>query len=104
WIARALEKRELDRSERIHRRDLIDDEDRAAGPRDADELGHQKLRPRRVVRRPERPGEVEGRALDRQPLAILDDDLDVRGSVGPRASGERLVELDGDDLAHTLGE
>ena len=99
-----LEAGEVEPDERIRRRELVDDEDRSAGARDARELGDQQLRPRRVVQRPERACEVERRPFERQMLAVGDEHLDVRRRVRARPSGERLVELDGDHLAHPRGD
>ena len=50
-VARALESVELERDERVDRRDLVDDEHEAAGAGDADELRDRELGARHVVER-----------------------------------------------------
>src|SRR5256885_15151952 len=55
-VARALEAVEGKPGERVGRSDLVDDEDTAARTRDAHELGEDELRPRDVMKRPERAG------------------------------------------------
>jgi hypothetical protein len=54
-VACVLEARQVERDQRIRRRELIDDEDRSARARDACELRDEQLRPRRVVQRAQRP-------------------------------------------------
>src|SRR5947207_2815073 len=62
----AFEAIDLERGERVDGRDLILDHDRAAQPRDADELRDDELGPRDVVQRAPRHGEVEREGLERQ--------------------------------------
>ena len=103
-IAGALELRQLDRCERVDRRDLVDDEDGPAGARDAHELGDEQLGPARVVQRAQRPGEIERERVEWQVLAVRHDDLDVRRGIRACSLGELLVDLDRDDLAHARGK
>ena len=76
----------------------------AAGLDHARQLGDQQLGATRVVQRAQRRGEVEREVVERQLLAVADDDLDVRRSVRSRPLGHRRVDLERDDLAHARRE
>src|SRR5579862_1326968 len=62
-VTRALERVELDRGKRVTRCQLVDDEHRAARPKDAGHLRDHELRPHDVVERTCADDEIERSAL-----------------------------------------
>ena len=104
-VARDLEPVQLERGERIDRRELVDDEHRAARASHAHELCDHELRPVDVVQRAERRRDVERAVVERELLRVGLDELDVRRGVCARArSSIAGVRVDGDDLAHERRE
>ena len=77
-VAGAFEPVDGERLEWICRRQLVDDEHSPAGPRHAGKLREDELGPRHVVQRPQGPGEVEGRIVEREPLGVAFDERRVR--------------------------
>src|SRR5206468_5620096 len=76
-VAGPLEAVELERRERVGRRELVLDEDPAARYRHPGQLGYGELRPPHVVERPPRRREVEVAVLERQRGRVALDEGDV---------------------------
>jgi hypothetical protein len=103
-IPRALEPVQLEGRERVVRRDLVDDENQAAGPRDAGELRDRQLRPLDVVKGPQRAAEIEGSALELEPRDVPLDEGRVRRGIRTRALEQLRHQVDTDDLADERGQ
>ena len=100
-VASALEAIELERGERIDRRDLVDHENRRAGPRDPRKLRHDQLGPPGVVQRAQRSYDVELERIERQVLGVTDHNLDVAGSTDTGTLDHLGIAVERDHLAHS---
>ena len=97
-VAAALEAVELERRERIHRRELVVDEHAAAGTRHARELRDGELGSAHVVQRAARAREIEREVLERQRRHVGLDERGVRRRIAPRGLEQLGNEIDADDL------
>ena len=77
-VARLLEAVGLGRDDRVDEAELVDEEDPAAGSRDAGELGDDELRAAGVVENAHAARDVERAVLERQCGRVADDELAVR--------------------------
>ena len=88
----------------VVRRELVDDEDAAAGPRHPRELGDDALGLRDVMERAVRAREVEGAVGKRQRCPVSLEKLGVRHGPRPRELEQLGHGVQPDDLAHEWGE
>ncbi len=103
-VAGALEAVERERLQRVGGRDLVDDEDAAAVPNHADELGQQTFGPGDVMERAERAAEVELAVAERKRQCVGLDEARVRRGSSPSLLEQLLDAIDADDLANVRRE
>ena len=103
-IACGLELVERGGRGRVVRRELVDDEHAAAGPRHPRELGDDALGLRDVMERAVRAREVEGAVGKRQRRPVSLDELGVRQGPRPRELEQLGHGVEPDDLPHERGE
>src|SRR5262245_45112028 len=99
-VAKPLEAVHLEAQQRVGRPELIRDEDAAARPRDARQLGDGELRPANVMQDSVAAAEIELRIAERQRHDVALEQPHVRGS--RRTAGLEVlgVGVDADDLGH----
>ncbi len=76
-MTRTFEAVQLERRQRVDRRELVGDQDRAAGPRHTRELGDEQLWALSVVQRTHAGGDVELERPERELLAVPDEGFDI---------------------------
>ena len=103
-VAGALEAVELERGERVGRRDLVLHEDPAAGRCHARELGEHELRAPNVVEGAPRTGKVEVAIVERQGRGVALDEGRVLGRPPARCVEQLRHEVDSHDRADERGE
>ncbi len=103
-MARTFEAVQLECSQRVDRRELVGDQDRAAGPRHTRELGDEQLRALSVVQRAHAGGDVELERPERELLAVSDQGFDVRRRRCSSTLDGVRVAIDGHHLPHARRE
>ena len=88
----------------VVRRELVDDEDAATGPRHPRKLGDDALGLRNVMERAVRAREVEGTVGKRQRSPVSLDELGVRKGPRPRELEQLGYGVEPDDFAHERSE
>jgi hypothetical protein len=84
----------------VVRRQLVDDENVPARPRDSSHLGHDEVRALDVMQRAVRADEVEGAVLELHRRSISLDELGVRERAGTRELEQLRNRIEPDDLPH----